>query len=60
MARPSGSEDVGGGALELVVFDGDVDGCVVGSALEVSLVHPEANRSAQQMSAVPLRIVMHL
>jgi hypothetical protein len=63
MARPSGSED-GGGALELIV-DGDVDGAVEDSALEVSPVQPVANRRAAQMSAAPLRIVsirrlMHL
>ena len=55
MARPSGSEEDGGG-LELVVFDGAVDGATEDNALEVSLVQPPANRSAQQMSAAPLRM----
>ena len=53
MARPSGSED-DGGALELVLV-GDIDAATEDNALEVSLVHPAANRRAQQMSA-PLRM----
>ena len=55
MARPSGS-GAGGCGLELVV-DGDVEGAVEDTALDVLPVQPAANRSAPQMSAAPLRVV---